>query len=97
MRSEDAVLTLHVAGIFPSVNGPPMSQDTRKLSAREEEVMAFLIAGRTNREIAAALNLSMSTVKAHLSSMYKKLGVSNRTEAALLGSRIFPRLRVLAG
>lgn len=73
-----------------------MSQDTWKLSPREMEVLASLIAGKSNREIAADLNLSTSTVKAHLSAMYSKLGVSNRTQAALVGFRIFPMLRVVA-
>ena len=73
-----------------------MSQDTWKLSAREMEVLASLIAGKSNREIAAELHMGMGTVKAHLSAIYRKLGVSNRTQAALVGYRIFPMLRVLA-
>ena len=66
------------------------------LTHREREILSFLIVGRTNREIAAELSISPSTVKAHLSSIYPKLGVSNRTEAALVGLRIFPMLGVLA-
>jgi two-component system, NarL family, nitrate/nitrite response regulator NarL len=73
-----------------------MSQATWKLSPREMDVLALLVKGKSNREIAAELNLSLGTVKSHLSSMYKKLGVSNRTQAALVGVRIFPMLRVLA-
>ena len=74
-----------------------MRQDTWKLSPREMEVLASLIAGKSNREIAAELNMGVGTVKAHLSAIYWKLGVSNRTQAALVGFRIFPMLRVLAG
>jgi DNA-binding NarL/FixJ family response regulator len=77
-------------------NRTPMSQATWKLSPREMDVLALLVKGKSNREIAAELNLSLGTVKSHLSSMYKKLGVSNRTQAALVGVRIFPMLRVLA-
>ena len=73
-----------------------MSQDTVRLTPREMEVLASLIAGKSNREIAAELNMGVSTVKAHLSAVYGKLGVSNRTQAALVGYRIFPMLRVLA-
>jgi DNA-binding NarL/FixJ family response regulator len=66
------------------------------LTHREQEVVAFLFVGKTNREIAAELNVSMATVKAHLSNVYAKLGVSNRTEAALVGFRMYPPLRALA-
>ena len=41
--------------------------------------------GMTNREIAAEVNLAVTTVKSHLSSIYKKLGVANRTQAAMVG------------
>ncbi len=73
-----------------------MSQGIWDLTPREGDVLTFLIAGKSNREIAAELGLSISTVKAHLSSLYRKLGVSSRTEAALVGVRSFPMLRVLA-
>jgi two-component system nitrate/nitrite response regulator NarL len=67
---------------------------TPHLTAREVEVLTHLTTGKTNREIAEELLLSVSTVKAHLSAIYAKLGVSNRTEAALLGVELFPMLRV---
>lgn len=73
-----------------------MSQDTSELSPREMDVLAFLIVGKSNREIAEELHLSVSTVKAHLSSVFRKLGVANRTQAALVGVRIFPMLRALS-
>ncbi len=66
------------------------------LTHREQEVLAFLTVGKTNREIAAELHVSVPTVKSHLSSIFPKLGVSNRTEAAVVGLRIFPLLRALA-
>ena len=73
-----------------------MSHDMWDLTPREGDVLVFLIAGKSNREIAAELDLSISTVKAHLSSLYGKLGVSSRTQAALIGVRCFPMLRALA-
>ena len=66
------------------------------LTHREQEALAFLIVGKTNREIAAELNVSVPSVKAHLSNIYAKLGVSNRTEAAVVGLRMYPLLRALA-
>jgi DNA-binding NarL/FixJ family response regulator len=52
------------------------------LSEREAEVLALLIDGSSNREIAEDLYLSVNTVKTHLKAIYRKLGVSNRTAAA---------------
>jgi len=51
------------------------------LTFREREVLAFLAEGRTNREIAGALSVSVATVKSHLVHIYDKLGAANRNEA----------------
>jgi DNA-binding NarL/FixJ family response regulator len=51
-------------------------------SHREKQVLELLLTGRTNGEIAARLFLSESTVKSHLASSFRKLGVSSRAEAA---------------
>jgi DNA-binding NarL/FixJ family response regulator len=51
-------------------------------SHREKQVLELLLAGHTNGEIAAHLFLSESTVKSHLASSFRKLGVSSRAEAA---------------
>ena len=53
------------------------------LSPREHEVLALAASGLTNHEMAAHLDLSVHGVKFHLASIYRKLGVSNRTEAAV--------------
>jgi DNA-binding NarL/FixJ family response regulator len=52
------------------------------LSRRELEVLQLLAAGATNDDIAKALFLSEKTVKSHLSSIFRKLAVTNRTQAA---------------
>jgi predicted ATPase/DNA-binding CsgD family transcriptional regulator len=54
------------------------------LSPAEREVVDLVRAGLTNPEVAARLFMSRSTVKTHLSSVYQKLGVANRTELASL-------------
>jgi DNA-binding NarL/FixJ family response regulator len=53
------------------------------LSDRELDVMRLLAAGRTNREIAAALFLAEGTVKNHVTNVLAKLGARDRTQAAL--------------
>ena len=51
------------------------------LSTREREVLACLAQGRSNREIAAALSVTLATVKSHLVRIYAKLEAGNRNEA----------------
>jgi ATP/maltotriose-dependent transcriptional regulator MalT len=68
---ESAPLTTALAGPVEDVG----------LTPRELEVLRLVAAGRTNREIAAALYISVPTVKRHLSTILGKLGVSSRMEA----------------
>ncbi len=54
-----------------------------ELSSREREVAALLLQGNGNKQIAAALGITVRTVEFHLSNIYRKLGVASRTEAVL--------------
>lgn len=54
------------------------------LTARELDVVAAIVEGYTNREIAQKFSISEQTVKHHLTSIFEKVGVSNRLELALL-------------
>ncbi|TRD23020.1 LuxR C-terminal-related transcriptional regulator [Palleronia caenipelagi] len=56
----------------------------QKLSARELQVLEGLTEGKSNKEIARDLDLSEPTVKLHIKTMYRKVGVANRTQAAML-------------
>jgi len=53
------------------------------LSARETEVLAMTADGLTNTQIAERLGVTVHAVKFHLASVYRKLGVQNRTKAAV--------------
>ena len=53
------------------------------LTRREQEILACVASGMRNGEIASELHLAESTVKSHLTSAFLKLGVSNRTQAAI--------------
>lgn len=70
----------------------PPSLDTKKvhsylLSARELAVLKLIVEGRTNPEIASALYISLSTVKAHIRSIMNKLAVDDRVQAAVVALR----------
>lgn len=56
---------------------------TANLTQRETDILALLAEGKSNRDISRALFLSEKTVKAHLAAIFRKLGVSNRTQAAM--------------
>jgi DNA-binding CsgD family transcriptional regulator/HSP20 family molecular chaperone IbpA len=57
------------------------------LSPREREVLSLLVDGRTNKEIARQLVISVSTVNYHVASVLTKLGAENRTQAATIVSQ----------
>ncbi|MEV4896544.1 response regulator transcription factor [Nonomuraea sp. NPDC055795] len=77
------VATRLVAELGLGGRGDPVVHGHDKLSGREREVARMIAAGASNREIAAALRLSKGTVKNHVSSMLRKLGVRDRTRLAL--------------
>jgi DNA-binding NarL/FixJ family response regulator len=68
------------AGAGPS---RPAAQPVEPLTEREEEVMAAVARGRTNREIADELYIALSTTKTHIASLMTKLGARNRVELAM--------------
>ena len=65
-----------------SLTEPPEPGDTGGLTARELEVLRLVAAGRSNREIAAALTISEHTAARHLQNIFAKLHVSSRTAAS---------------
>lgn len=62
---------------------PSKSSESESLTPREKEVLVLIRDGLTNREIAKKLFLSEKTVKNHLNNIFKKIEVSDRTNAAL--------------
>jgi DNA-binding NarL/FixJ family response regulator len=63
-------------------------QQRPELTAREMEVLQLLIKGRSNKEIGAALFLCEDTVKAHFKTLFAKLKVQDRTDAAISAIRL---------
>jgi DNA-binding CsgD family transcriptional regulator/tetratricopeptide (TPR) repeat protein len=83
-----AHLDIHAAAIRlrTAAEGPTAGQ-TLGLTARETDVLALVAAGKTNRQIAAALFVAEKTVGVHMTNILGKLGVRNRFEAAAIGER----------
>jgi DNA-binding NarL/FixJ family response regulator len=80
---EGRVLHLHKSAGTPGVStGGTAGAGESVLSGRELEVLRLVAAGSTNGEIARKLWVTEQTVKFHLSNIYRKLEVGNRTEAS---------------
>ncbi|MGO1060629.1 response regulator [Planococcus sp. FY231025] len=82
MRGEN---TLHPKATSQLAKGPadPVPHMVNLLTPREKEVLAELTKGKSNREIASALFVTEKTVKTHISNIFTKLEVQDRTQAAL--------------
>ncbi len=75
----------------PGPSGRPDGDSTvppDRLTPRQREVLALLIEGKSNKEIARLLALSDNTVRVHAAAIFKALGVRNRTEAAFAARRL---------
>ncbi len=59
-----------------------------RLTPREREVLGYIASGADNLKIAAYLNITERTVKAHITSIYRKLDVENRTQMAMLACKL---------
>jgi DNA-binding NarL/FixJ family response regulator len=65
----------------------PRSREPEQLTGREHQVLELIVAGHANKRIALELGIAEKTVKAHVSRVLAKLGVSDRTQAAVLAVR----------
>ncbi|HEY3053364.1 MAG TPA: response regulator transcription factor [Thermoanaerobaculia bacterium] len=64
-----------------------LNSQLEQLTSREREILQLLGGGASNKEIANALNVSVSTIKAHLTKIFRKLGQPDRLRLALYASR----------
>lgn len=74
--------------VFNRVPSTRTGRDLSMLSVRQREVLELLVVGKSNKEIARALNLGEGTVKVHLAALFRNLDVNNRASAAAAGARL---------
>ena len=64
-----------------TVTKDPKQQELERLTGRQRQIFAMAVKGISNKQIARDLELSVNTVKSHLSTVYREMGFHNRTEA----------------
>lgn len=79
------------------VNESRFREGYATLTAQQRKVLEMLVAGKSNKVIAFELEVTESTVKAHVSAILRKLRVHSRTQAVLNASRMLPSLRAGVG
>jgi DNA-binding NarL/FixJ family response regulator len=92
--AEELIAAIHALSQGLVVGAPALLFESQNellehspLTERESEVLGLLARGLANKQIAVALGISEHTIKFHVSSIYQKLNVTNRTEAVREGLR----------
>jgi DNA-binding CsgD family transcriptional regulator len=74
------------SALHQSMRSPPRSSDLDILTGREREVLCLICEGRSDSEMSETLHLSQNTIRNHIASLYRKIGV-NRRSAAVIWAR----------
>jgi len=80
VRAGEVLVRFAPSGLLPVANA---DSGTEHLTQRQQDVLRLIAQGKTNKEIAKALDISPFTVRIHVSSLLKALNVSSRTAAAV--------------
>jgi len=84
-RGESVLEPVTAALLVRQVRDGTKARPLDVLSSRERDVLAGLARGKSNRQIARALTIGEETVRSHVSSILAKLGLADRTQAAIVG------------
>lgn len=89
----DPAITQRVLARVQALSNPSTSTEPKgeALSPQERRVLALVAEGKTNKEIAVALNLSEKTVGNYLGNVFQKLNITRRSQAAVYFTRHFPQ------
>jgi DNA-binding NarL/FixJ family response regulator len=86
-RAARRLLSRASRGAGPGARPTVPGDDAAELSPREAQVLRLVVDGLLNKQIASRLGITERTVKAHLTSVYQRIGVADRTQAALWAER----------
>ena len=87
------ILQTTLSNLVVSRMEPPDPSDEKGLTRREKEILKLLALGKTNDQIANKLNISILTVKTHVSNIYRKINVPNRIQAIFWATKNFLLLK----
>jgi two-component system, NarL family, response regulator DevR len=87
----DPAVTQRVLTRVQTLSASSTGAKEEELSPQERRVLALVAEGKTNKEIAVALNLSEKTVGNYLSNVFQKLNITRRSQAAVYFTRHFPQ------
>ena len=87
-RGETLLKPEIMARVLSQANAPKIENESVSLTDRELEVLAAVARGERSKEIAVQLGISERTVKAHLASIYSKLGVDSRAAAIAVAAQM---------
>lgn len=89
VRRGESIIDRLVAGdLIKTLAESKAPESTERLTAREAEILRYLSVGLNTRDIAGTLTIAPKTVRSHVSNLFRKLGVSNRTEAVIKAIRL---------
>ena len=86
-----ATLTSPARDASEETAAPLPERQEARLTPRQWDVLEMLVEGKSNKEIARALQLGPGTIKVHLAALFRNLGVSNRAAAAVAGARLLEK------
>ncbi len=88
-KVDDLIETIHqVLSGLPAFPNPDSYTEHQSLTQKEHEVLKSMVAGKSNREIAEDLHLSLGTIKNYNSNIFAKLGVKSRTQAVVIAKQL---------
>lgn len=80
---EEAILMVLAGGVFMPPLNPDAHGDIPPVTSRQRQILELLAKGKSNKEIANSLHISVNTIKNHLAKLYDQFSVSNRTQAVM--------------
>jgi DNA-binding NarL/FixJ family response regulator len=86
------LLRLHAPSAVPEASTDSPLPAGKALTRRQLEIFQLIVRGKSNKDIARALNCAPGTVKVHVAALFRKLGVTRRAAVAMAGAQFLAAL-----